>query len=78
MVAYGNMLGEKQYALFQQILIPSEKPVYMPVYSLFEILSNENSFNFFQNLCYPILRRVTKEEGFCNKYLDWSCVNKCG
>ena len=47
MVAYDNMLGGKQYALFRQILIPSEKPVYAPVYSLFEILSNENSFKQF-------------------------------
>ena len=38
MVAYNNTLWEKQYAVFKQILIPLEKPVYAPVYSLFEIL----------------------------------------
>ena len=47
MVAYDNILGEKQYVIFQLILIPLEKSVYAPVYSLFEILSNENSFKQF-------------------------------
>ena len=47
MVAYDNTLREKQYVIFQQILIPLEKPVYAPVYSLFEILSNDKSFKQF-------------------------------
>ena len=42
MVASDNILGGKRYVLFRQILIPSEKPVYAPVYSLFEIPSKEN------------------------------------
>ena len=33
MVAYDNILWGK--VIFQQILIPIEKPVYAPVYSLF-------------------------------------------
>ena len=41
MVACDNKLCEKQYLIFQQILISLEKPVYAPVYFLFEILSNE-------------------------------------
>ena len=40
MVAYGNILRGKQYFIFQQILIPLEKPVYAPVYCHFKILSN--------------------------------------
>ena len=47
MVAYDNILGEKQYITFRQILIPLEKPVYPHVYPLFEVLSNENSFKQF-------------------------------
>ena len=47
MVAYDNILSEKQYVIFQQILIPIEKPIYAPVYSLFEILSNEKFFKQF-------------------------------
>ena len=43
MVAYDNILWEKQYVIFQQILIPLEKHVYPPVYSLFEIF--QTSFN---------------------------------
>ena len=30
MVAYDNILWEKQYIIFQQILSPLEKPVYAP------------------------------------------------
>ena len=44
MAAYDNILREKQYVIFRLILIPLEKPVYVP---LFEILSNENSFKQF-------------------------------
>ena len=44
MVTYDNTLWEKQHVIFQQILIALEKPVYAPVYSLFEMLSNENFF----------------------------------
>ena len=44
MVTYDNTLWEKQYVIFQQILIALEKPVYALVYSLFEMLSNENFF----------------------------------
>ena len=46
MVAYVNILWEKQYVIFQQILILLEKPVYASVYSLFEIL-----MNIFQTIC---------------------------
>ena len=44
MAAYDNILREKQYVIFRLILIPLEKPAYVP---LFEILSNENSFKQF-------------------------------
>ena len=57
MVAFDNILREKhyeqfaryenQYVLLRKILIPSEKPVYAPVYSLFEIPSTENYFKQF-------------------------------
>ena len=47
MVVSDNIVGKKQYVLFRQILIPSGKPVYAPIYSLFEIPSNENSFKRF-------------------------------
>ena len=40
MVAYGNILWDKQYVIFQQILIPLEKPVYALVYSFLEVLRN--------------------------------------
>ena len=56
--------------IFRKIWIPSEKPVYAPVYSLFEIPSYENYLK--------TIRRVAQEGEFCNKYLDWSCVNKWG
>ena len=50
MVAYDNTLLEKRHVVFQQILLPLEKLVYAPVYSLFEILSNEIFFKqFFVN-----------------------------
>ena len=79
MVAYDNILGEKQYVIFRLILIPLEKPFYAPVYSLFEMLSNENfSNNLLQTLCYLIVRRVTKEGGFYSKYILCGCINKWG
>ena len=47
MVAYGNVLWEKQYTIFQQILSPLEKPVYAPrllipvlKYSVIKVFSN--------------------------------------
>ena len=67
MVAYDNILWEKQYVIFQQILIPLEKPVYAPVYSLFEILSNENFFKqFVANSLLPNCKEGYKEGGFYN------------
>ena len=44
MIASDNILAEKQYVHFRQILILSEKPVYAPVCYLFEMPSNENYF----------------------------------
>ena len=41
-------------------------------YQVTKILSN----NLLQTLCNLIVRRVTKDGGFYNKYLDWGCVNK--
>ena len=65
MVAYDNTLREKQYVIFQQILIPLEKPVYAPVYSLFEILSNDKSFKqFVANSLLPNWKEGVKEGGF--------------
>ena len=78
MVAYGNILWEKQYVIFQQILIPLEKTVYAPVYSLFEILGNENFFKQFvaNSLCYLIVRRVIRREGFTvNIYIEVVLIN---
>ena len=71
MVAYDNILKEKQYVIFQQILIPLKKPVCAPVYSLFEILSNENSFKqFVANSLLPNCKEgYCKEGGFYSKYL---------
>ena len=65
--------------IFWQILIPFEKPVYEPVYSLVEI-SNENSFKqFVANSLLPNCNEgYYKEEGFYGKYLHWGCVNKWG
>ena len=78
MIASDSLLGEKQYDHYHLILIPSEKPDYALVYSLFlkyqvrKILLN----NLLQTLCNLIVRRITKEGEFYNKYLDWGCVNK--
>ena len=80
MVAYDNILKEKQYVIFQQILIPLKKPVCAPVYSLFEILSNENSFKqFVANSLLPKCKEGYYKEGrLYSKYLHWGCVNKWG
>ena len=77
MVAYDNILWEKQYVTFQQILISLEKTVYAPVYSLFEILSNENYFKqFIANSLYLIVRRVIRREGFTvNIYIEAVLIN---
>ena len=48
MVGSDNILAEKQYVIFRKILSPSEKPVFAPLYSLFEIPSNENSPSLFK------------------------------
>ena len=71
MVAYDSILGEKQYVIFRLILIPLEKSVHVPVYSLFEILSNENSFKqFVANSLLPNCKEgYYKEGGFYSKYL---------
>ena len=37
-----NKLGGEGGTIFRKILILSENPVYMPVYSLYEIPSDEN------------------------------------
>ena len=77
MVAYDKILWEKQYVVFQQILISLEKTVYAPVYSLFEILSNENYFKqFIANSLYLIVRRVIRREGFTvNIYIEAVLIN---
>ena len=70
MVAYDNILWEKQYVIFQQFLIPIEKLVYAPVYSLFEKLSNENIFKqFVANSLLPNCKEGYKEGAFYSKYL---------
>ena len=70
MVAYDNTLWEKQYVIFQQILIPMEKSVYAPVHFLFEILSTESFFKqFVANSLLPNCKKGYKEGGFYNKYL---------
>ena len=70
MVAYDNILWEKQYVIFEQILIPLKKLVYAPVYSLFEILSNENFFKqFVANSLLPNCNECCKEGGFHSKKL---------
>ena len=77
MVAYDKILWEKQYVVFQRILISLEKTVYAPVYSLFEILSNENYFKqFIANSLYLIVRRVIRREGFTvNIYTEAELIN---
>ena len=70
MVAYDNTLWEKQFVIFQQILIPLEKFVYAPVHFLFEILSNGSFFKqFVANSLLPNCKKDYKEGGFYNKYL---------
>ena len=70
MNSYDNILCEKQYVIFQQILIPLEKPVYAPVYSLFKMLNNEIFFKqFVANFLLPNCKEGYKEGGFYNKYL---------
>ena len=65
MATYDNTLWEKQYVIFQQILFPLEKPFYAPVYSLFEILSNEDFFKqFVVNSLLPNFKEGYKERGF--------------
>ena len=59
-------------------LIPIEKTVYAPVYSLFEILGNENFFKQFvaNSLCYLTVRRVIRREGFTvNIYIEVVLIN---
>ena len=49
----------------------------MPVYSLFEILSNENVFKqFVANPQLPNYKEGYKEGEFHSKYLHLGCVNK--
>ena len=70
MLAYDNILWEKQYVIFEQILIPLEKPVYSPVYYLFEIQSKENFFKqFVANSQLPNCKEGYEEGGFHSKYL---------
>ena len=70
MVAYDNVLWEKQYVIFRQILIPLEKTVYAPVYSLFEILSTEFFFKqFVANSLLPNCKKGYKEGRFYSEYL---------
>ena len=70
MIAYDKILWEKQSVIFQQFLIPLEKPVYAPVYSLFEKLSNENIFKrFVTNSLLPNCKEGYKEGWFYRKYL---------
>ena len=71
MAACDNKLWGKKYVIFQQILIPLEKPVYAPVYSLFKILSNEIFFKqFVANSLLLNCKEVYKEKGFYSKYLQ--------
>ena len=70
MDVYDNILCEKQFVIFQQILIPLEKPVYALGYSLFEILNNENFFKqYVANSLLPNCKEGYKEGGFYSKYL---------
>ena len=62
MVASDDIFGEKQYFLFRKILIPSEKPVYAPVYSLFEILISVNCFKQF--VANSLLGGLRRRESF--------------
>ena len=65
--------------IFQQILIFLEKPGYPPVYSLFEVVSNEKIFKLFVgNSPLPNCKEGYQEGGFYSKYLQRSCVNKWG
>ena len=47
MVASDNILEEKTICSFLKIWTPSEKPVYMPVYLVYEIPSNGKYFKKF-------------------------------
>ena len=71
MIASDNILEEKQYVHFCQILILSGKPVYALVYSLFGMPSNENYFKqFVANSLTLIVKWITKEGKLYIKYLD--------
>ena len=78
MAAPDKILGEKQYVPFLKNFDPPEKNLsthlFIPFlqYQVTKILSN----NLLQTLCNLVVRRVTKEGGFYNKYLDWGCINK--
>ena len=79
MVAFDNILWEKQYIIFQQILISLEEPAYAPVYYVFEILNNENFFKqSVSNSVLPNCKESYKEEEFYSKYLHWGSVHKWG
>ena len=70
MVAYDNVLWEKQYVIFQQILTPLEKTVHPPVYSLFEILSTKFFFKqFVANSLLSNCKKGYKEVRFYSEYL---------
>ena len=70
MVSCDNILWEKQYVIFQLILISLEKPAYAPVYYVFEILNNENFFKqYVANSVLPNCKESYKEEEFYSKYL---------
>ena len=76
MVAYDNILWEKQYVIFQQILILLEKYVYPPVYSLFEILNNEKFFRQVVNSLLPNCKEGYKGEGFTvSIYIEAVLIN---
>ena len=81
MVAYDNILWEKQYIIFQQILSSLEKPAYaprlfIPFLKYWKIFWKFFSNNLLQTLCYLIVRRVIKMEGFTvNIYIEAVLIN---
>ena len=77
MVASDNILWENDISFFEKFWSPQKNVstcLFIPFlkYQVMKILLN----NLLRTLCNLIVRTVTKNEEFYNKYLDWGCGNK--
>ena len=79
MVAFDNTSGKKRHVIFLNISNPSEKSIFVPFHSVFEIPSNKTFLNNLLQTLYNLIERQVTKEGemmFHNKHLDWDCANK--